>query len=262
MQRVIETALSQCGYLEKASAKQLDSYTANAGKGNYTKYARDMDALRGWYNGHKQGYDWCAVFVDWCFVQAYGEAAAKKILPHTIYSAGCLSVVSAYRNAGRWSSFPAVGDQVIFMNGSGDPVHTGIVVAVSPSAVETVEGNTSSAAGVVANGGCVRRKIYSRNYRNIAGYGHPDWGQLPTQKKEDDDMLTLDQFKGLYAQMRQELQDNDAGTWSGEAREWAQSKGIVQGAEDGNFNGMWQDVLTREQAVTLLYRFARYIGAE
>ena len=40
------------GYLEKASAKDLDSKTANAGSNNFTKYARDLyPAL--------QGQPWC-----------------------------------------------------------------------------------------------------------------------------------------------------------------------------------------------------------
>ena len=37
--KVIKTALNEVGYAEKASNKDLDSKTANAGSGNYTKYA-------------------------------------------------------------------------------------------------------------------------------------------------------------------------------------------------------------------------------
>ena len=41
-QKVISIALTEVGYLEKASNDQLDDKTANAGNKNYTKYARDM----------------------------------------------------------------------------------------------------------------------------------------------------------------------------------------------------------------------------
>ena len=40
-------ALAEVGYLEKASNAQLDDKTANAGKKNFTKYARNMKAVTG-----------------------------------------------------------------------------------------------------------------------------------------------------------------------------------------------------------------------
>lgn len=46
-QKVIAIALAEVGYLEKASNEQLDDKTANAGKKNFTKYARDMKAVTG-----------------------------------------------------------------------------------------------------------------------------------------------------------------------------------------------------------------------
>ena len=67
-QRLLATAIAEVGYLEKKTNKNLDSKTANAGYNNYTKYARDLDAISGFYNGKKQGYAWCDMFVDWCFV--------------------------------------------------------------------------------------------------------------------------------------------------------------------------------------------------
>lgn len=39
--------LAEVGYLEKASNEQLDDKTANAGKKNFTKYARDMKSVTG-----------------------------------------------------------------------------------------------------------------------------------------------------------------------------------------------------------------------
>jgi len=79
---------------------------------------------------------------------------------------------------------------------------------------------------------------------------------------EDDDM-TQEKFNEYMANYRNEHQDNDASTYSAEARAWATSNGIVKGGgdmPDGNPNYMWEDFLTREQMATLLYRFAQLIG--
>lgn len=66
-----------------------------------------------------------------------------------------------------------------------------------------------------------------------------------------------DDFAARMAQYRAALRDNDASPYSEEARRWAVENGLVLGGSDGEFNGMWEDFLTREQAVTLLYRFSR-----
>lgn len=76
---------------------------------------------------------------------------------------------------------------------------------------------------------------------------------------EDDDM-DVARFKELWNEMRRELQDNDSGAWSEEARAWAVSTGLVAGNGteiNGEPNYMWADVMTREQMVVLLYRFAK-----
>ena len=79
---------------------------------------------------------------------------------------------------------------------------------------------------------------------------------------EEDDM-DITRFKELFNEMRKDLQDNDAGQWSEEARQWAISTGLVNGSgvgADGQPNGMWEDLMTREQLVTVLYRFAQMMG--
>lgn len=77
---------------------------------------------------------------------------------------------------------------------------------------------------------------------------------------EEDDDMDKEKFKGLWREMRKELQDNDASAYSEEARAWAVENGIVQGGSSGEFNGMWEDFLTREQMVTILFRFAQKFG--
>lgn len=81
--------------------------------------------------------------------------------------------------------------------------------------------------------------------------------------KEEDDMMDITQFKELWLKMRRELQDNDSGKWSEEARQWATSTGLVAGngtQVNVEPNYMWEDLLTREQIVTVLYRFAKMMG--
>lgn len=177
MYQSVRVALAEVGYLEKESRRQLDERTANAGDANYTKYARDMDGLVGFYRGWKQGMPWCDVFVDWCFVQAYGARTARKLLCQPLLSrgAGCKFSLEYYEEAGRCVVRPRAGDQIFFRDEKGRICHTGIVVAVEDGMVHTVEGNTSDEEGIVANGGCVRRKQYPLDYPGIAGYGRPDY---------------------------------------------------------------------------------------
>jgi len=172
--KVIKVAKAEVGYCEKKSAKSLNSKTANAGSNNYTKYSRDLNELG--IEGY-QGQPWCDTFVSWCFVQAYGKSAAKKLL-HS-WSAYTPTSANDFKEAGEWKKKPSKGAQIFFTNSSGTISHTGIVYDYDDGKVYTIEGNTSSASGVVANGGCVAKKSYSRGYSRIAGYGKPAWGKKP-----------------------------------------------------------------------------------
>ena len=49
--------------------------------------------------------------------------------------------------------------------------------------LNTIEGNTSSTAGVVANGGGVFEKSYALNYTRIAGYGRPRYDEEYAEKQ-------------------------------------------------------------------------------
>lgn len=171
-QKVINIALAEEGYREKNSASQLDDKAANAGSKNYTKYARDLDAL-GFYNGRKQGAAWCDVFVDWCFVQAYGKAAALAMTFQPTKAAnncgaGCRYSRNYYKAKGQLFNDPQPGDQIFFWSADRSQVqHTGLVYKVTSSQVFTIEGNASDG---------VRRKVYSRAYSRLAGFGRPAYG--------------------------------------------------------------------------------------
>lgn len=88
---------------------------------------------------------------------------------------------------------------------------------------------------------------------------HPQIAAEVNERLEDENMDAA-RFKELWDEMRKELQDNDASAYSEEARKWAVENGIINGGSATEFNGMWQDVLTREQMVTVLYRFAKLMG--
>jgi len=179
---VINIATNEVGYIEKHSNSQLDEKTTNAGCNNYTKYGRDMHKI------YPQVMDfpapWCDAFVDWCFYMAYGVSNAKKLLggnfdDYTVNSAGLYKKMNAWH-----TSNPKVGDQIFFNNGK-RICHTGIVYAVDNNNVYTIEGNTNSGSGVVANGGAVAKKQYPLNYNKISGYGRPAYGNVTIENNAD-----------------------------------------------------------------------------
>ena len=78
-----------------------------------------------------------------------------------------------------------------------------------------------------------------------------------------DDDIDVDQFRTLFQEMRAELQDNDCDEWSAAARQWAVNSKLIacNGTSiNGEPNCMWQDLVTREQCVTVLYRLAQITG--
>lgn len=168
--KLLDIALAEVGYLEKRSNSNLYNKTANAGSANYTKYGYEMHKLQPSNMDYPAA--WCDAFVDWCFVQAFGVDLARTLLhgfdDYTVLSS------QYFKNNKQWYTSPKVGDQVFFKNSTGI-CHTGLVYKVDSSRVYTVEGNTSSASGVVANGGAVAIKSYPLGYNKIAGYGRPNY---------------------------------------------------------------------------------------
>lgn len=166
--KVIAVAVEQIGYKEKASNASLDDKTANAGSANYTKYARDFDQkYPKWYNGKKNGFAWCDMFVDWCFLTAYGYEKALALLcqPEKSAGAGCTYSLCYFKNKGQFhTKDPQPGDQIFFGTSLDNSTHTGIVESVDKKQVHTIEGNTSDQ---------VARRNYSLTNSRILGYGRP-----------------------------------------------------------------------------------------
>lgn len=155
-------------YLEKRTNAYLDDFQKNAGYNNYTKFARDVNS---WGQPGCQGQPWCAEYQFWKLVNVLGITRALQIMGGGFYN--CVSITNHAKANKTWHKSPKVGALIIFRNGS----HVGSVRKYDKTYVYTNEGNTSSVAGVVANGGACRNKQYKLTDSAIDGYVWIDWGE-------------------------------------------------------------------------------------
>lgn len=240
-ERLIATAKSQVGYTGKKTNAQLDSPTANT-PGLYNKFARDLDALGDFYNGRKNGYDWCDIFADWCFIRTFGRELGQKLIgqPDRSCGAGVGWSMGYYRAKGRIFTVPQPGDQIFFGNASA-MTHTGIVVGVSGGYVHTVEGNAGYPSAV-------RACKYPLSYAKIKGYGRPDWSLV--QDKKEEETVTYEQWKTYMEQYRKELAAQPAPDWAEQTGEWdkACKAGIIADKSRP------QDLVTRAEAAAMAVR--------
>ncbi len=231
--KLISTAKSYVGYMEKASNSQLDDFTANAGKNNYTSFARDFKKTSGI---DVQSQPWCNTYTNMMFIYTFGTDTAKRMLGG--FSAYTPTSANYFKKINRFFSEPAAGDLIFFKN-SKRIYHIGIVRAVDNRSVYTIEGNSSSEKGVIANGGCAAMKSYSLNYSKIAGYGRPIWDLV----KEECDMAKYTDIEGHYAEKHIEK---------------LAEYGVVNGYEDGTFRP--DEPITRGQAAVMVANALTYLG--
>lgn len=193
VQKVVKLATAQVGYVEKATNSNLDEMTANAGSNNYTKYAKYFDDLRkqgyNFYNGNKNGFDWCDMFFDWLQCHLWGHDIARNMLyqPMDSCGAGCPYSAGYYRAHGAWiarNGTPKAGDQ-IFFGAVTKETHTGLVVKVDNSKVYTIEGNSSNR---------VVEKSYYRADGNISGYGRPNYALVAEMFEDEDEPSVVKKF--------------------------------------------------------------------
>jgi peptidoglycan hydrolase-like protein with peptidoglycan-binding domain len=237
-EKVIGIALAEVGYHEKASNSQLDSKTANSGSGNYTKYARDIDAIGNFYNGKKQGYAWCDQFFDWCHIQAWGASMAMKVLcqPTKSDGAGCVYSANYYKAANRWFTTPQAGDQAFFFV-SGSINHTGMVVDVSGNKVSIVEGNYSDS---------VVRNTYTIGDSKIAGYGRPKFELLSDTSAVSSTAAQTTQTTKTV------IEKGDTGDTVKELQEKLEKLGYSVGGVDGEFGLLTYAAVVRFQRANAL----------
>ena len=190
--KLIQIAKNEIGYLEKASNSQLDSKTANAGENNYTKYWRDIKP-------DYQGQPWCAAFVSWCIMKAFGLDTAKKLLKHWPY-VYCPTMADLFT----LNSNPKVGDIVIFYR-NGVFAHTGIVIKVSGDRFWTVEGNTSGGSTIIANGGGVCQKSYYNSNLPGTKFCTPNYSLVKdTTPVSDSDTVKKQNTRAYIAQIKKD----------------------------------------------------------
>ena len=153
--KVVSLARSELGYRE--------------GSNNWTKYAADalISRLYGWV---PQNQPWCATFINWLFLTAFGWEIGSKILYGG--SAACSVAAQNFKSAGAFFRTPEIGDQAFYYSGSGIN-HTGLVVEITGNSFTAIEGNYSDKVSLV------RHQITSSD---IAGFGRPKWslvGDVP-----------------------------------------------------------------------------------
>ncbi len=256
IQKVINIAKSEVGYLEKKNGNNLYEKTLNTGSNNYTKYGYEMHKI--YPNTMDYPAPWCDCFCDWCFVQAFGYEKAVELLhgldDYTVNSA------NSYKKYGEWHTTPRVGDQIFFTNAKGGICHTGLVYKVESNKVHTIEGNTSSAIGVVANGGAVAYKSYSLNYSRISGYGRPNYdlvkeeltvGQYNELKSLiSEQQALISELKRENTEIKAVLEstfiynwvDDNMPEWAKTAVTSAMNCGAIKGDEDGKLNLSYKDL--------------------
>lgn len=259
--KLIQIANAEVGYLEKSSNSQLDSKTANAGTANYTKYWRDIKP-------EYQGQPWCACFVTWCFVNAFGKNNAQKLLKHYPY-VYCPTMANLFT----LNANPKVGDIVIFKH-NGTFTHTGIVTSVNGDYFTTIEGNTNGGSTIIANGGGVCRKSYYNSNLPGTKFCTPDWSIV--EESEDLTMSQYNELKELIEKQTAEIadlkninkqlvnvvqttmvydfNDDNMPPWARPAVQAAMDCGAVQGDENGRLGLSYKDL----RAICREYRCGMY----
>jgi hypothetical protein len=133
---------------------------------NDTKFNRWLGRIPGSpHDGF--GYAWCHAFVSYCLWHSESADSGPR-------TAGCLAGVAWFKQKGRYSQTPHVGDLVYY--GADGGTHVELVAGVGPDTIQTIGGNTSGSVDgkTFFNGDGVYQKTVKRSSR-IHGYGHPEY---------------------------------------------------------------------------------------
>lgn len=238
---------------EKMRDWLLDQVGYVADEYKRTKYGEMLDRI-GFYNGPKNGFDWCDQFYDAGLVENFGEQTTYKMTGQFKGSggAGCWLSAGYYRNIGRWSDEPSLSAQ-IFFGEYGDEGHTGGVVAFDDSTVTTVEGNTDYSLGYST--GRVGKHTFYRWDPRIVGYGIPNWSLAGgSDEPIEDEILDVDGDGGRKTIRKWQRQ---MGTYC---------DGIISGqlySEDRYRRGVWAvDHINEGSGSELIYAVQRRLAAK
>lgn len=222
----------------------------------------------------KPGDPYCATTTSAAWIRA-------GIAGYTGKECSCSELMNIAKQKGTWveadDHVPQLAEAVLYDwqdDGKGDnkgaPDHIGLVTDIDVAAKKfyVTEGNM--------NGGKIGRRTMDFNGRYIRGFICPDYAAIakaitpapvtptPTPVPEPAPAdPEVEAFRQSWLAYRKTLQDNDSSEYSAEAREWAVRNKLIVGngkTADGEPNYMWEDIPTREQLVTVLYRFAKLIG--
>lgn len=127
-EKVVKTALSFVGYMEKQTCSQLEDFKANTGYGNFNMFA--PHALKATGSGvYVNGVAWCDIFVDDMFIRALGVKRALQLLggwsAYTPTSSNYLKAAEAKEITDFSKS--KFGDIIFFKDSNGGICHVEIV---------------------------------------------------------------------------------------------------------------------------------------
>lgn len=147
MERAFETAKAELGYKSE---------------GGISKYFEEL-----FPGEHPMPY--CLPFIEWAFVKAYGEGAARRMLymeDGFIYSVPAF--LSLVKGAGRFYRQEAAPGWIVFLRTRQEWTnHVELVTEVSDAGISTIGGNC---------GGEVRANTYRRDDPRVSGYAKIVYG--------------------------------------------------------------------------------------
>lgn len=168
--KVIEIALQEVGYTE--------------GPNNWTKYARDLDAIK-YFNSSKQNVAWCGTFNYWsilkaCVPEDRSDSEKKWDALYFTYqpssdncACACRYGAQYFCDHGAFYSSPKVGD-IAFYGKRGSETHQGIVYQVLGNGkFKAIEGNHNNEVAIV-----------TRSVSECSGFGRPRYDDEPSPSPE------------------------------------------------------------------------------
>ena len=153
--KIIKKAVRQIGKKESP---------AGSNKVKYTEWAIGKGKVVSSY----KPYNWCAIFLDWCFVKSGYDFFKSCPNPWS-----CGAIMKWAKEKKIWKATGIAGDLAIFdFDGNGVQEHIGLVEKVlSGGYYQTIEGNTGTTSD--SNGGEVMRRKRHKKY--ILGFVRPSY---------------------------------------------------------------------------------------
>lgn len=121
-------------------------------------------------------------------------------------------------------------------------------------------GTNYNKVGVYQNGEIVHiTKISASNWGYTSqGWIHLNYTVKLTEDEMEDMEMTQEKFNEMMTTwLNQQADSSQVGNWSADARDWAETNKLIEGDEKGR--KMYKKLITREEFITVLYRFFKLI---